>query len=381
VTTAPAPVRVARDGILRATARRTRRAVAAAATLFLGSAALVACSPAEGDDTYVLHYTTYSNSTSDQSQTVQAWAEEVEELTDGGVTVRFHYSQSLVGADEAVQATLDGRADIAQVGSIYAASDLSMYTVIELPFETQNPAAQMRAIERLYEENETYREDFDRQGVRLLYPLPLGIALVGLQEPADSVDDLSGRSIRSGGLISEVMLAAGANPVAMTATDIYESMERGVVDGYTALAIANLPTFGLSTTTPYVLDPGIGTYSSSIVVINEDLFQSMPEEYQDALLQASANGISHGLEAMGAAGEQGCEDLRGSGAEFQSLPEDEIAAWQEEAAVAEGWVARYEERGYDAESVLADYRRIVTEEEAQSDYADPLVACMEGGDR
>ena len=250
---------------------------AATALVAVSASALTACAVAQ-DGEYVLHYTTYSSPTSDQSLTAQRWAEEVEELTDGGVRVQFHYSQSLVGADESVQATLDGRADLAQVGSIYAASDLSMFTVIELPFETNNPEVQMTAIERLYNENDTYRDDFDRQGVHLLFPLPLGINLVGLKEPAPRPQDLAGRSIRSGGLTSEALLAVGANPVAMTATDIYESMERGVVDGYTALAIANLPTFGLSTTTPYLVDPGIGTYSSSIVVINSELLASMPQE-------------------------------------------------------------------------------------------------------
>ncbi|WP_017541796.1 C4-dicarboxylate TRAP transporter substrate-binding protein [Nocardiopsis halophila] len=359
-------------------ARRLTAAAAAGTALAAAAAGLTACGTA---DTYVLHYTTYSSPTSDQSRAAQRWADEVEERTGGGVTVRLHYSQSLVDADEAVQATLDGRADAAQVGSIYAASDLSMFTVVELPFETGNPEVQMRAIERLYEENATYREDFDRQGVRLLFPLPLGLNAIGTQEKVESLEDLRGTSIRSGGLTSEVMLAAGANPVAMTATDIYESMTRGVVDGYTALALANLPTFGLSETTPYITDPGIGAYSSSIVVVNEDLFQSMPEGYQEALTGAAGNGIANGLEEMDALGDTACQELTAAGAEFTSLPDEEVSAWKEEAGVAEEWVARYEERGYDAQSVLDDYRRIIDEETAASDYTAPLVDCMEGAER
>ncbi|MDA2808669.1 C4-dicarboxylate TRAP transporter substrate-binding protein [Nocardiopsis suaedae] len=358
-----------------------RRLTAAAATGTALAAAAVGLTACGTPDTYVLHYTTYSSPTSDQSRAAQRWADEVGERTGGGVTVRLHYSESLVGADESVQATLDGRADAAQVGSIYAASDLSMFTVVELPFETRNPEVQMRAIERLYEENATYREDFDRQGVRLLFPLPLGVNAIGTREKVDGLEDLRGTSIRAGGLTSEVMLAAGANPVAMTATDIYESMTRGVVDGYTSLALANLPTFGLSENTPHITDPGIGAYSSSIVVVNEDLFDSMPGEYQEAMLSASENGIANGLEEMGALGDTACEELTASGAEFTSLPEDEVSAWKEEAGAAEQWVARYEERGYDARSVLDDYRRIIEEESADSDYTAPLAECMEGAGR
>lgn len=332
----------------------------------------------EGGADYVLHYTTYSSATSDQSKTTQRWAERVSDLTDGKVRVEFHYSQSLVRADEAVQATLDGRADLAQVGSIYAASDLSMYTVIELPFETKNPETHMRTIQRMYEESDQYREDFDRQGVRLLFPLPLGSMMMGLKSPAESPDDLRGRSIRSGGLASEVLLTKGMNPVAMTATDIYESMERGVVDGYTALAIANLPAFGLTRVSPYAVDPGLGAYSSSIVVINADLFDSMPEEYQEALLEASTTAIDIGLEEMDAAGKVACDELRESGTVFSAFPDEEVKEWAAETTTADDWVRRYTERGYDAQAVLDDYRAIIAEEEDKSIYSDPFHACMEG---
>ncbi|MDF2829494.1 MAG: extracellular solute-binding protein [Mycobacterium sp.] len=358
--------------------RRVRRTIAIASAAVTATA-LSGC--AADDGTFVVHYTTYSSPTSDQSLTMQRWAEEVEERTDGGVKVKFHYSQSLVGADESLQATLDGRADLAQVGSLYSASDLSMFTVIELPFETNNPQVQMTAIERLYEENDTYRDDFDRQGVQLLFPLPLGINVIGLKEPARTPDDLAGRSIRSGGLTSEALLAVGANPVAMTATDVYESMERGVIDGYTSLAIANLPTFGLASTTPYVVDPGIGSYASSIVVINSELLEKMPSEYQDAIAEASGNAVANGLEEMDTLGVQACTDLRRTGAQLSTMPPDDVEAWKERAGIAQQWVDRYTERGYDAEGVLADYRRIIGEESARSGYADPFYACLEGENR
>ncbi|WP_299558515.1 C4-dicarboxylate TRAP transporter substrate-binding protein [uncultured Mycolicibacterium sp.] len=348
-----------------------------AAVAVLCTTALTSCAGNQ-DGRYVLHYTTYSSPTSDQSLTAKRWAEEVEELTDGGVRVQFHFSQSLVGADESLQATLDGRADLAQVGSIYAASDLSMFTVIELPFETSNPEVQMTAIKRLYEENATFRKDFDRQGVHLLFPLPLGIDLIGLEQPAYHPDELVGRSIRSGGLTSQALLAVGANPVAMTATDIYEAMERGVVNGYTALAIANLPTFGLSKTTPFLVDPGIGAYSSSIVVINSELLESMPPDYQQAIGVASEHAIAAGLQEMSAAGRKACEDLRASGTEMARMPSADVRAWKQRSGIAEGWVARYTERGYDAQRVLDDYRRIIAEETPRSSYADPFIACLEG---
>ncbi|RLV57117.1 ABC transporter substrate-binding protein [Aeromicrobium phragmitis] len=357
------------------------RAGAALGAVAVMTASLAACGAGSGESEYVLHYSTYSNATSDQSKTVQRWAEDVERLTDGEVTVRFHYSESLVGADESVAATLDGRVDLAQVGSLYAASDLSMYTASELPFESTNPEAHLRTLSRLYEENGTFREDFDRQGVRLLFALPIGNAVLGYTSPVQSIDDIKGTSVRAGGLLSQVMVAAGVNPVAMTATDVYESMERGIVDGYTSLGMSNLPTFGLSTSTPHLVDPGVGAYGSSIVVMNEDLFQDMPEEYQAALLEAAENAIGYGLEELDELGMLACEQLLEAGTQFSALPEAEVEALRERAGIAEDWVERYEERDYDAQSVLEDYREILAEEHADSDYVDALPRCMQEAQR
>ena len=347
-------------------------------TLLAATSLLTACNNESDTPNYTLHYSTYSNATSDQSKTVKRWAEEVEKLTEGGVKVELHFSQSLAGADESLQATVDGRADLAQIGSLYAASDLSMFTVIELPFETQNPEVHMTAVERLYKENKIYRNDFDKQGVKLLYPLPLGSVVLGLKKQATTHKDLANRSIRSGGLTSEVLLSADANPVAMTATDIYESMERGIVDGYSALSIANLSTFGLTRVSPYVVNPGIGAYSSSIVVINAKLFDSMPTKYQEAIEEASSHGIAIGLEEMDIAGEIACTELKENKTEFIDFPVKEVTTWKNQVNVDSDWVNRYSKQGYDAQSVLNDYRKIINEEENKSTYSDPVIKCMRG---
>lgn len=345
-----------------------------AALLTLGTVAACSDSGAE----YTLHYATYSSPTSDQSKVVQRWAADVEEATNGEVEVIFHYSGSLIGAEDALQATLDGRVDIAQVGSIYAASDLSMYTVVDLPFKTKNPEVHMHSIMRLYEESETYREDFERQGVKLMYPLPLGSMMIGLSSPAATPEDLEGRSIRAGGLTSQVIPARGANPVAMGANDIYESLERGIVQGYTSISLPNLPAFGLTRSTDYVVDPGIGVAGSSIVVINQDLYESMPEEYQQAIDEASANSLQYGTEEMDAAGAAACTELREAGTEFSAFEDADVEDWRGDLALDQDWVTEFEERGYDAQGVFDDFERIIAEEEPLSDYSAPLNACMEG---
>jgi hypothetical protein len=107
----------------------------------------------------------------------------------------------------------------------------------------------------------------------------------------------------------------------------------------------------------------------------------MPSEYQDAIAEASGNAVANGLEEMDTLGVQACTDLRRTGAQLSTMPPDDVEAWKERAGIAQQWVDRYTERGYDAEGVLADYRRIIGEESARSGYADPFYACLEGENR
>lgn len=353
------------------------RVVNALAVAAIAGMVLSACSSAEENE-YILHYSTYSNSTSDQSLTAQRWAERLEELTDGEITVQFHYSQSLVGADESAQALLDGRVDIAQIGSLYAASDLPMFTAVELPFESRNPEAHMQTVQRLYEENEEYRADFDQQGVRQLFPLPIGNAVLGSNSPLESQEDFGGMSIRSGGLVSEILLAGGANPVSMTATDVYESMERGIINGYTSLGMSNLPTFGLANSTKYIADTGIGAYASSIVAMNEDLFTGMSQEHQDAILQASEEAMAMGIEELDKEGKIACEQAIEAGTEFIAWNNESIKDFQAQSETADNWIQANEKRGYDAEKVIDAYRSFLTEENERSSYKDALTSCLEG---
>ncbi|AWB83017.1 ABC transporter substrate-binding protein [Corynebacterium yudongzhengii] len=336
----------------------------------------MACGGRGAQDTYQLHYTTYSSGDSDQTRTVQAFAEEVEKLSDGAVTFRIHHSGSLLDGDETAMAVTDGRADLGQVASIYATSDLPLFTLSELPFEVHNPEAHMRSLQRLYEENEEYRESFESRGLRMLFPLPLGNAMLGLASAAAAPGELAGRSIRASGLAAEVLLDAGVDPVALGAGEIYESLSRGVVEGY-ILSIANLPTYGLMDATPQVVDPGMGAWASSIVVINEDLYQSMPTEYQDAIQQAAANTIDFGLNELDSLSDEACSALAETGSEFRAFSPESVSAWRDSAGAAEDWVAENEQKGFDAAGVLAHYREIAAAETAASDYVAPLQRCIE----
>ena len=115
--------------------------------------------------------------------------------------------------------------------------------------------------------------------------------------------------------------------------------------------------------------------------INAEVLARMPSEIQDALDQASENAIVNGLEEMDALGDRACADLREAGTPLSAMPADAVQDWKQRAGIDRQWVDRYTERGYDAEGVLADFRRIIAEESQRSSYADPFVECLKGQDR
>lgn len=357
-------------------------AVAVASALLLTACSGTGSESTPDDSTperIVLQFNTYAGSQTDQATTAARWAERVSEITDGGLTFELHTGGSLVGAEESVTAVRDGRVDAAHLVSFYAASELPVLSVAELPFESQNMEAQMIAMQRLYVESEAYRANFDDVGIVPLFSLPLGPAVLGTNKEVRSIDDLRGLNIRAGGVLGEVVLAAGANPVAMSANDLFEAMERGVIDGYTSFALASLTNFGVTENTPFVANAGFGTYTAAIVGINKDVYESLPESYQDAILAAAAEAVQIGIEEYEPNAIAACQEVRDAGGQFSQWDDSAIAELRDQLTLADSWAERMNSLGYDGTSILEDFRRIIADETAKSTYTGILASCIAEG--
>ncbi len=102
--------------------------------------------------------------------------------------------------------------------------------------------------------------------------------------PINTIDDLKGVKLRSPeGLASEVFKRAGASPVALPFSEVYTSLEKGLVQAADASSYVNNDTSGMHKVAKYPIYPGIHSMAVLQLVINKRAFEKMSASEQTML--------------------------------------------------------------------------------------------------
>lgn len=104
------------------------------------------------------------------------------------------------------------------------------------------------------------------------------------KEPIRSLDDLQGVKIRSPeGLAAEVFKRAGATPVALPFSEVYTSLEKGIVDAADASAYSNNHATGLHKVAKYPIYPGIHSMAVLQFIVNGDVWRSLSPAHREMI--------------------------------------------------------------------------------------------------
>jgi len=103
-------------------------------------------------------------------------------------------------------------------------------------------------------------------------------------KPIRTVADLKGVKIRSPeGLASEVFKRAGAAPVAIPFSEVYTSLEKGIVDAADASAYVNNDSLGMHKVAKYPIYPGIHSQAILQFVVNKTVWDKLTQGQRDML--------------------------------------------------------------------------------------------------
>ncbi|WP_347057768.1 C4-dicarboxylate TRAP transporter substrate-binding protein [Blastococcus sp. HT6-30] len=370
---------------------RMKRAAAVGAAAVL-AASLAACggdsggsggggggAGAEGQS-FDWQYSNYLPPNSSLSTGIANYFDSIEE--QGDITVEEFYQESLLSATDTLQGVAQGRADLGFMIALYYPGELPLSQVVGVPFQTDDAEAQVRAMNDLYENNEAFRAEYENQGVHVLSFVPLAPTMVATSEPLSGLDDFQGRQIRAVGLLSQAIEQTGASPVALSAPEIYESVERGVIDGFTSypfdVAVAN----SLHEVAPNMTDPGTGLYNLGALVITKSLWDGLPEETRELMTEEIDQYVTDAIALLAEEEQNTCDTFLEAGGtpgvfpeadveEFETMVGDSVLnAWREQATSA--GVSADEVDGY-----LEDYQAALEQYSAESSYTPGLVACAE----
>jgi len=98
----------------------------------------------------------------------------------------------------------------------------------------------------------------------------------------EKVDDFKGLKMRVMPLYIPFLKALGASPVTIPPSEIYTSMERGVVDGFMWPNVG-MASFGLQEVTKYQMEPGVFQMEPA-TMINLDAWKKIPADAQAIIM-------------------------------------------------------------------------------------------------
>jgi TRAP-type transport system periplasmic protein len=310
---------------------------------------------------------------------IAAWFyEEVESRTRGAVTFDAFWDGSLVEALGIRDAIRDGRLDVGQATHAYHPDEFPITGVTAIPFVTNNVPAQTAALTRLYHQSDAYRDEWESQGLRLISFLAVPPSVLGTVQPVSSLDDLSGMQIRGVDRFIPALEVVGANPVSLTAFEVYEALERGTVAGYTGIPLDIAGALSLHEVAPHVLDMGQGLYAGAYLAMSLRTWESLDPSVQNVIDEVAAE-IPAMIGDLYAEGEgRACEAVHDADGSVAVLSEAEVQEWAELLGdtVLETWTGRVAGAGQDPDAVFATYESLLRDAEAaHDDYASGLEAC------
>jgi TRAP-type C4-dicarboxylate transport system substrate-binding protein len=279
---------------------------------------------------------------------------------------KIEWQEAFGGQLYKINATLtsveEGITDIGWVFSFLEPAKLPLSQASSYaPFATANPPAQLAVMWELLESNEAFREEWEQYNLKVLGLTGTDSYDVYTKEPLSGFEDLSGMKLSAPGVLGTWLRGTGANAVDGALTTYYTDIQTGVSDGTLSLALGILPT-KVYEVAPYINRFDIGVAFSGAVAINRDSWDSLPEEVQNAMVEAGRFYTeAHGQDLL-TRHEAAIEAMVAAGANQQppvtvvEIPEEERAKWVNNLPdIASEWAASLEERGIDGRAFMKAY--------------------------
>ncbi|MDX1539925.1 MAG: TRAP transporter substrate-binding protein [Geminicoccaceae bacterium] len=290
----------------------------------LAGAAVVLSPLAAGAETWDMPVA-YAASNYHTENAVQ-FAEDVKEATGGELEITVHPSGSLYKGDEIKRAVQTGQAQIGERLISALGNENPLFEVDALPFL----ATSFEDAKRLYEAQKPALEEIlAEQNLKLLYAVPWPPQGLYTKKPVESKEDMAGVKFRAyNAMTSRVAELMGAVPTQIEAAEISQAFATGVAESMISSGSTGYDR-KLWEHTSHWYDTQ-AWLPKNMVIVNQDAFDGLPEDQQQALLDAAQQAEERGWQKA-----------------------EELADWYKEQLAAEGM-----EVGPPGEQLQKDFEQI-----------------------
>lgn len=270
------------------------------------------------------------------------FAELVAEKTDGAVKIMVYPSAQLGTEQEVADGLLTGTQQFGMVTAAGTYVDtVDGFGTDTLPFMFEDWDEINYAFNEASESvGDALNEKLVASGARVLCWVPCGgRQMIFVDKNITSYKQMNGMTMRSpeSTLYTEMFKALGCAPTPITWSECYTAMQTKVAEGMET-PISSIKDMNFCEVTKYCLMTN-HMWSTMTIIVNNDVYDSLPAEYQAAIDEAAAEAGAAAFEEAKASEAEDIEYCKEQGMIFNEMPEGESAEMAElMTAMKENWL-------------------------------------------
>lgn len=302
-----------------------------------------------------------------QADFLAPWAAELQERTGGKVEVEIFAGNSAYG-DVARQAD-QVRAGVVDISLGLAGIPRGRFpatSVIELPFLVEDAGSGSKALWQLYKEG-ALGDEYDDFKVLALFVHNGGL-IHTRDTPVRQLSDLNGLRLRTPGPASSAMLEhLGASPVGLPPSQIYENLQKGVLDGLVTTWDL-VGAIKLNELLTYHADARAYT-AAFYVVMNQRSYDALPDDVRAVIDDMSGDNLVAKFGDWWSKWDTtGREDAVARGQEIITIDEETRTQWRGELQpMIDGYLSTLADEGVsDPTALYARAQELVAQFQAEA---------------
>ncbi len=261
----------------------------------------------------------------------QRWVDTVHRIAGDEIEIDFRSGGTIMSAGEVFDATETGSIEAAGETSVYWAGSSDAFGLLGTTATLFNAVDYLNWIQN-WGGFELYQEVFSEYNIKYLPHTILNneTGFIG-RTRLETLDDLEGKRLRLAGRDQgRILERLGGSQVTLAGDEVYQAIERGVVDAAEFSSPGVDYEVGLAEVSDYWTVPGWHQSATVLgVMINKDAWNELSEQTQEQLKVAAESNLAWSISHFEESATRGTQNFKDAGIEIFQLSSDEIDRVQE----------------------------------------------------
>lgn len=255
--------------------------------LAVASALALAASVAGAQAQTNLRIQTHQSPESVSGKLVKDFVDQVHRMSNNELQIEMFYSSAVVASAETFSAAAAGILDCDMTNGSYQTGKNPAYQFVADTMGGYNTPLEWLAWIKYGDGQSLINDLYEASDMHFVGAYLGGQESLNSTRPIAGISDLKGFKFRSPpGMESEIFAALGASPIVMDFTEIFTSLETGIIDGADASTLANNVGLGIYDIAKHTTYPGFHSMASDHLACNTDVWNSLSDQHQAILTTA-----------------------------------------------------------------------------------------------